>query len=118
MMQHTICMICDRNTDNKYYPMLLKMQRLLESSHVEPVKGRYEHLPWSINIRCEYGISCDKLKDQEQKARRLASELEPYIIAASQRENDALYHNVLHLLQGYFPAVYLSVERYHHKKKG
>lgn len=115
-MRHEICMICRKKNDTHLLDKLRQMERLLQRVEVTEESrkaGRGYTFSWFIHLNCDYGIGCPQLEQRTSEARRLASNLEPRLVAAAISDNARLYHEILRYLQGDFPAVYRLLERIH-----
>lgn len=110
-MNGTPCMICRQKTDTL---KLLKLQRLynqLRSLNVDESQSSYQ-FSWNNYSRCRYGLSCNELRQYDQKCNSICRQLNPYIEAvASDPDNKRDYITILDCCRGDYPQVYHEVER-------
>lgn len=117
MLYDAICMTCHTKKNTQYLDQLKSIDRRLCSVEVseesKQAAGRGYAFLWGINSRCPYGKPCPDIDRHKEEANRLAQNLEERLIAVATGDNKGLYHETLHYLQGYFPAVYRVMERIH-----
>ena len=114
-MKSDVCMICRKKNDRskvmRLQQILDRMQSLTPDRH-----GRRLNLQWGANSRCQYGLSCPTLQQMDTECRRLQERIEGYF-AELVKADDGMFFDVLRLLQGYYPAVYVYLERERAKAK-
>ena len=113
MINNAHCMTCriDTGPENR----LKNIRQLLYD--IDDYNGKIPNFNWFINPRCQYGIQCNKIDNMARNMNRLTTEIEPKLVTVAYSDDTYLYHNILNLLRGYFPAVYKQVELLHHKGK-
>lgn len=107
------CMSCHISTSE-----LDRLKRLKDVLyHIEPTNNYSIRFNWYFNPRCKFGVSCNEITKLKRQLERYAEEIEPKLVTLGLSDDDNLYHQVLRLLQGYFPSVYKQLEIIYHTKQ-
>lgn len=73
---------------------------------------------WGIHTKCEYGLHCHTQSVEASRLNARARELGARIITVCKEPAyEQIYRRVLGLTQGYFPAVYRTMENLHKGKE-
>ena len=107
-MIRTECMICTKKRDDS---KILRLRQILNLLTPLPSDGKLLGLAWGGEKRCPYGMYCNDLQIAEATAKRLERQIEGKLEGLFSPKNNKLYHELLNMLGGYFPAVYQYVER-------
>ena len=107
-MIRTECMICTKKRDNA---KMLRLRQIFNLLAPLPSDEKILGLAWGGGNRCPYGMYCNDLQIAEAEAKRLERQIEGKLEGLFSPKNNKLYHELLNMLCGYFPAVYQYVER-------
>ena len=114
-MNQICSMICHKKNDRsevmRLQRILDRMQRLKPDRH-----GKHRNLQWGSNSRCRYGLPCPSLQQIDIECRRLQEKIEGCFVELI-KADDGMFFDVLRLLQGYYPAVYVYLERERARQK-
>ena len=109
------CMVCREKNDDGALRRLEQLERLLRSSGIEPVQKNRLQIQWGKHNHCRYGLPCPHIEETERRMRAIQIRIEPYLAALAEPGREQLFHEVLELLRGYFPAAWHAVNRQHAK---
>ena len=116
-MRDGICMICREKNRSDILMHLRRIDQMLHGIPEDTESARGLAFLWDIHSRCPYGMSCPTLEENKRNCMRIARDLESRIVAVAVGNNDSLYYETLRMMQGYFPAVYRTMERLRAQKK-
>lgn len=111
-----LCTMCRQKQHNSKLMQLRLIQSTIKRHNVNKDNIYLLHnvFSWQIYDRCKSGLQCDILNRQHKESLRIVNDIEPYLIAISISDDEKLYHDILHLMRGYFPSIYTTMERLHH----
>lgn len=103
------CMMCHQGTNWFLEEKIRKMEFLLRDV---PKTEKETHFLWSFHSHCRYGLYCEKLRKFDSECEKRAKRLEGKLLTVALKYDDykSLYHTILSLLRGDFPAVYREME--------
>ena len=110
-MNH-LCMICTKKHDRSRRHRLEQILQAMKQGGIQAECGNFKrpYLLWGSKAHCPYGIYCPILNEEESRCLHLTERIEWYFQPLIHAGDKNLYHNILHLLQGYFPDVYRYLE--------
>jgi len=109
------CMVCHDKGDWQKKAKLQRME-LLCSSLSESAEIRHSpDMGLRVHSRCRYGLSCTALTSFDNECNLMARQLSGKLAAAAVSEDDSVYHELLELCRGDFPACYRELEFIHNK---
>lgn len=111
-MKTQICMFCSQKNDTMKTRML---QRIVQMMQGQEFDGKIHGISWGKLYHCKYGMHCNELQMQESECMRLERQFEGYINGLIKSRDNTLYHEILQMLRGYFPAAYMYLEREWHR---
>ena len=115
---HPICMICNKQTYHHYLDQLKAIKRWLLNKGVKKVDVRKLerelgfNYAFSHNVRCDYGIACHTINSINNEHHLLATEVKELLLSYLLEGSLKNVHDLLRLLQGYYPREYRVVSRY------
>ena len=115
-MQQSICMVCHENRAKNRKLKLDKAMQLITISKVKP-STRRELFIWGSDIKCRYGLPCEKLNRENNECKAMYKLLEPYLVAVAESDNESLYQTILQFMRGDFASVYNKMELLHVRYK-
>lgn len=121
----TPCAICHEKHNSSTLEQLKRIREFLSRHDLtEVVKSNGVYIMaafiHSTHHHCSYGLHCAELSAITHEANNIVREIENNVIAYVQMANKGELQELLLLLQGYFPQVYVAVERYwysYHRKE-
>lgn len=115
MTKNTPCIICRQKNNFPKENRLNQILSIIRMNQLAPA-DKYDRLTWSLHVSCRYGLSCSLLNQKEMNCKRMAQQIDVYmpnIIASDAR----IYYDILSLMQGEFPNIYVYMERKRAKRK-
>lgn len=111
-----LCMFCTQKNHSSKLERLKLLQQTIYSHKIIPVQETDTHdtFFWHIHSNCNYGISCNHLRQMDMEAERIATRLEPYLTSIALQDSE-IYYTVLNLLSGYFPEAYNTMVSIHQR---
>lgn len=111
------CMICHYNEHPLEISNLERLVNILSSRVDESAIRSPKFYTWSTNNKCQYGMSCTKTHNYENKFRSVTHRLNYLLTAYVETTDCEDLYEILRYLQGYFPMVYRELEIDVRKKK-
>lgn len=122
MINNPMCAVCHQKNNSSKLNQLRLIKTIIQNNKVsiDNISIRHRIFSWYINDNCRFGVPCTIINRQNMESKRIAHELEPYLVAIatnsyeiSHGNKDMLYHDILRLLSGHFPNIYHSMEQLH-----
>lgn len=118
---HPLCLHCSQISHNRHLEQIRRVKKFLLDRGVK--KNRTQGMTllhktgardiFSHHIHCEYGVSCGKIQSMQAMINQEAQESLLLLCSwLSEEITCQEKHDILRLLQGYFPKAYHFVERY------
>ena len=107
-MRRTECMICRKKSDRS---SVHRLQQIYQHLRRFKENGKVLGLMWGNNLHCPYGVYCNDIQIIKAEGNRLERQIEAKFEDLIENGTEKEYHELLHLLCGYHPAVYKYLER-------
>lgn len=109
------CMICHEKNIHHQLDKLNIIKREIDNYQVKAKLNHNIIFNWFISSRCHFGIPCHHLESNDNYAKNLAKELEPYIVSVCENNNESLYYRIYNLMRGDFSQICYQMEKLHRK---
>lgn len=113
------CAICREKNRSSSLEQLKRIREFLERNVDKDINcieadevGIARAFMYSTHNHCRYGLTCQSLSNMTMEANNIAIMIENKIITFVQNADKAKLHELLYLVQGYFPQAYVMIERY------
>lgn len=115
-MKSNVCIICRYNSINDKVMTMKILIDILSRAKIIPNTNSI-NFDWGSVERCKYGIpTCNKIQEQQTYYKNCTSKLNGMLTElCKSSSNDKLYYEILSLLRGKFPKVYVQFEREYRK---
>ena len=113
------CAICREKNNSSSLEQLKRIREFLERNVDKDIDsmeadeaGIARVFMHSTHNHCRYGLTCQSLSNMTIEANNIAIMIENKIAAFVQNADKAKLHELLSLVQGYFPQAYVMIEHY------